>query len=289
MKRKRARRIAWWGIAAHAAAVFFAAAAHAQEDRFPAGPENMFQPGAAFRFYDNASDLARIEGLKASLNIIASQDTGTAETVLEIHRGIETGVAAQDADTLARSIASSIDGTFAIMVQAGFLRALTQTDPTFGRLLQTAQMDLRLPDGRQVMVPVLMAAAAHSLTVAAAGEKLRDDPALADMSGVYSISTRGDCAVADGALTVTQNDFVIEATGGDALVLYGTIGHERAYLIANERRYATITGVADGPPRISVPDRPSDLFEGTLAADGTAIEFQSVTRGTCAFSLAPAR
>jgi hypothetical protein len=174
------------------------------------------------------------------------------------------------------------------MVQAGFLRAMTQTDPTFGRLLQTAQMDLQLPDGRQVEVPVLMAAAAHSLTVAAAGEKLRDDVPVSDMSGVYAISTRGECTVADGALTITQNDFVIEATGGDALVLYGTVGRERAFLVANERRFATITEVDDGPPRISVSDRPSDVFEGTLGDAGAAIEFRRISRGTCAFTLTPA-
>lgn len=265
-----------------------AALAHAQSERFPAGDANMFRPGAAFTFYGNATDPARVEGLNTSLNIMTAQSAETAGTIATVRSGIADGVAASDADALARDIATSIEGTFAIIVQAGFLRAMSQADPTFGQMLRTAQMNVHLPGGQSVELPVLMAAATYSLTVTAAGGKLLDGAPAADVSGVYTIATRGECAVADGTLTVSQNDFVIEATARGTLVMFGAVGDGLAYLVSNERRFATITESDGGLPRISVPDRPSDLFEASLGPEGKELEFRSVTRGTCAFTLTPA-
>lgn len=260
-----------------------------QSDRFPAGPANMFRPGAAFTLYENTTDPARVEGLNAALNTMTAQSQEMARAIAEARTGIAEGVAQSDHDGLARDVATSIEGTFSIVVQAGFVRAMAQTDPSFGRMLQTAQMNVHLPGGQTVQFPVLMAAAIHSLSVIGAGDKLRAKPTTRDLSGNYVIATRGDCAVADGPVTLAQKDFVLEASGDEKLALYGTVGEGRIYLVANEQRYARITqpnGV--GNPNIEVPDKPSDLFESALEAPGAPMEFHSITRGSCSFALTPA-
>lgn len=270
-----------------AAAVSFAGTAQAESERFPAGPADMFRPGAAFTFYDNSTDPARVEGLNAALNTMTAQSAETAGTIAEARTGIAEGVTESSADELARAVAASIEGTFSIIVQAGFVRAMSQTDPSFARMMQTAQMKVNLPGGASVEVPILMAAAIHSLSVVAAGEKLRGDAGVPNMAGSYDLQTTGDCVVASGPVTIAQKDFVLEASGGEQLSLYGTVGTERGYLVANEQRFALIEQTEAGLPRIEVPDRPSDLFEAVIADPDGPIAFESITRGTCSFVLSP--
>lgn len=282
-----------YAAAVLAAAVLFLgsgfAAAQVQNDRFPAGPADMFRPGAAFTLYQNTTDPARVEGLNTALNTMTAQSQEMARAIADARTGIAEGVAKSDRDGLARDVATSIEGTFSIVVQAGFVRAMSQTDPSFGRMLQTAQMNVHLPGGESVRFPVLMAAAIHALSVISAREKLRAAAATRDLAGAYVIETRGDCALADGPVTLTQTDFILEASGDGKLALYGTVGDGHVYLVANEQRYARISqpgGV--GTPNIEVPDRPSDLFEAALSAPGAPIEFRSITRGICSFALTPA-
>ena len=135
--------------------------AHGQSERIPAGAANMFKPGAALLYYDGTTDPARIEGLNAAINTMTSQSAEVAATISTVRAGIETGVAAGSPDELARTITTSIEGTFSIVVQAGFLRALSQTDPAFGQTFQAARRNIHLPDGEAIELPVLMAAAVH--------------------------------------------------------------------------------------------------------------------------------
>lgn len=280
--------------AVFAAAVLFLdggfATAQTQSDRFPAGPANMFRPNAAFTLYQNTTDPARVEGLNAALNTMTAQSQEMARAISDARSGIAAGVENSDHDSLARDVATSIEGTFSIVVQAGFVRAMAQTDPSFGRMLQTAQMNVHLPGGETVQFPVLMAAAIHSLSVIGAGDKLRNkETTTSDLSGSYVVATSGACAVADGPVALAQKDFVLEVSGDEKLALYGALGDEYIYLVANEQRYARITQtVGAGTPNIEVPDRPSDLFEGKLAAPGEALEFRSIARRTCSFVLTPA-
>lgn len=248
----------------------------------------MFKPGSAITFYENTTDPARVEGLNAALNTMTAQSSEIAESVSDARTGIAEGVASSDIDALARDVAASIEGTFSIVVQAGFVRAMDQTDPAFSKMLQTAQMNVTLPGGTSVEIPVLIAAAIHSLTVASAGEKLRAAGPARDMTGNYVVTTKGECAVEDGRVTVTQKDFVLESSDDERLTLYGTIGAARIYLVANEQRYAEIVQPEQGDPQIEVPDRPSDLFEATISGADEPIAFKSIIRGTCSFTLARA-
>ena len=277
--------------AVFAAAVFFMplSGAHAQNaqpgnDRVPAGPANMFRPGAVFTYYAGTADPARIEGLNTALNTMTAQGPEPARAIAAARAGIEAGVAGSDPDALARTVATSIEETFSIVVQAGFLRAIQQTNPSFGDLLQTAQVNVELPDGANVKVPVLLAAAIHSLNVIAAGEKLRRDDA-DDLSGDYELTGDGTCAVADGPITITQRDFVVEGVMDDRLAMFGTHGGTRVFMVTNEPRFARVDDTPPGPPRIQVPDRPLDLFAATLPAAGAPIELRSISRGTCRLTL----
>lgn len=248
----------------------------------------MFKPGAATTFYENTTHPARIEGLNDALDSMTAQNAELAESIADARTGIAQGVANSDADALARDVAASIEGTFSIVVQAGFVRAMAQTSPAVAKMLQTAQMHVTLPGGSSVEMPVLIAAAVHSLTVVSAGEKLRTAGPARDMTGRYVVTTQGECAVADGLVTMTQKDFVLESAADSRLALYGTIGSDRIYLVANEQRYAEIVQPAQGDPQIEVPDRPSDLFEATVPAADEPMTFTSIIRGTCSFTLAPA-
>jgi len=268
-----------------AVAVSAATSAAAQSERHPAGPANMFRPGAVFLYYDGTTDPARIEGLNAAINTMTVQSAAAAATISAVRSGIEEGVVENGRDTLAQTVVTSIEGTFSIVVQAGFLRALARTDPAFGQMLQTAQMNLHLPNGDTVEMPVLMAAAAHSLTVVAAGDKMRAGAPARDLAGTYAIATTGTCAVPSGTMTLRQQDFLFEGTHGESLVLFGAVGDERIYAVSNEQRYARITDVPGQAPGIEVPDQPSDLFEAELPAEGTPLSFRSITRGTCSFTL----
>ncbi len=280
--------------AVFAAAVSFSGLAHGQVpdgdkqvDRFPAGPANMFQPGSAFTLYENANDPARVEGLNAALNTMTAQSQENANLIAAVRQGIAEGVAESDSDILARAIASSIEGTFSIIVQAGFVRAMGQTNPAMGQMLRTARTIVHLPGGKRIEVPVLLAAAVHSLGVIASGEKLRDGSPTEDMAGLYDLTVLGDCGLNDAAVTFKQTDFVVEGSIGSTLTFYGAVGEEKAYLVLNEQRYAKITETDTGLPQIEVPDRPSDLFEAELPTDGDSYAFKSITRGACAFKLAP--
>lgn len=274
-----------------AAAVLFLAPVHlqtviaqeAQPNRFPAGPANMFKPGSAITFYDNTRAPTRIEGLNAAL------DTMTAHTqaIAQARAGIADGVAASDADDLARDVTASIEGTFSIVIQAGFVRAMSQTNPAFAQMLQTAQMNITVPGDTSVEVPVLIGAAIHSLTVMSAGEKIRAAGPARDLSGPYALTSQGECAMRNGAVTINQKDFVLEGVSGEQLTLYGALGSQRIYLVANEQRYAAIIQATGSDPVIEVPDRPSDLFEADMPGPGAPFIFKSITRGTCRFTFAP--
>lgn len=264
--------------------------AHSQSEseRIPAGPANMFKPGAVFRYYDGTTDPARIEGLNAAINTMTAQSEEVAATISTVRTGVETGVAARSRDDLAHTVTTSIEGTFSIVVQAGFLRALSQTDPAFGQMFQTSRMNIHLPDGESIELPVLMAAAVHSMSVVAAGEKMRANGPPRDLAGGYDLLTTGTCAVPNSKVTITQRDFVIEGIDDDRLVLFGAVGVTRIYMVSNEQRFARVTDNAGGTPQVDVPDQASDLFEAALPAPGAPIEFQSITRGTCSFTLMPA-
>ena len=131
----------------------------------------MFKPGAVFLYYDGTADSARIEGLNAAIYTMTTQSAEVAATVSTVRSSVEIGVATRSRDDLAHTVTASIEGTFSIVVQAGFLRALSQTDAAFGQMFQTSRMNIHLPDGESIELPVLMAAAMHSLSVVAAGEK----------------------------------------------------------------------------------------------------------------------
>ena len=276
--------------AVFAAAVLFSgmAGAGAQTDRFPAGPANMFKPGSAITYYENTRDPARIEGLNAALDTTTAGGADLAGAIAQARSGIAEGVAASTVDALARDVAASIEGTFSIVIQAGFVRAMSQTNPTIARMLQTAQMQISVPGGTRVEVPVLIGAAIHSLTVIAASEKISTVAPARDLTGSYALASRGDCTVPDGEVRISQKDFVLEGAAADRLVLYGAIGTGRIYLVANEQRYAEITQTGGSDPVIEVPDRPSDLFEAIVPAGGGPFAFTSITRGTCSFTLTPA-
>lgn len=260
----------------------------AQDDRVPAGPANMFRPGAVFTYYAGTADPQKVEGLNSALNTMTAQSAETANMVSSARAGIEKGVAAGAPDALARAVLTSIEETFSIVVQAGFLRAIQQTNPSFGDLLTTSLSTVALPDGDSIEVPVLLAAAIHSLNVAAAGGKLRDGAAPYDLLGNYTLTATGTCAMESSPVAIRQTDFVFEGVVDGRLTLFGTIGNDRIYIIANEPRFARVKEADQGPPSIQVPDEPLDLFEATLPADGEPIAFRSITRGTCAFTLAEA-
>jgi hypothetical protein len=279
--------------AALAAAVLFTGEANAQgnpqgdAERFPAGPANMFRPGSVFTFYGNTSDLAKIEGMHAALNIVSAQNQQNSLMVANARRDITAGVAASSTDELAHAAANSIDGTFAIIVQAGFVRALAQKNGSFTNLLQNARTVVPLPGKTSIQVPALMAAAVHSLSMIKIGEKMRKSLTGRSLAGTYDMTVLGECGLADGEINVTQKDFVFEGMSEGNLVFYGTVGATKTYLVANERRYVKISDTGTGLPKIEVPDRPSDLFEAAHTDPGGSFAFQSITRGECALKLAP--
>ena len=278
--------------AALSAAVVFSAGGPAlgqgASERIPAGPANMFKPGAAFLYYAGTADPARIEGLNAALNTMTAQSAETAAAMQAVRAGIDSGVADSSRDDLARTVATSIEGTFSVVVQAGFLQALSRTDPAFGRMLETAQMNIRLPDGEAVDLPVLLAAAVHSLSVVSAGERMRGESPSRDLAGSYELQTTGTCAVPDGTIEISQQDFVIEGVAGDMLTFFGAVGDGRIYVVSNEQRFARVTDNAGQTPQIDVPDQASDLFEAELPDGRGSITFRSIARGTCSFVLTPA-
>lgn len=278
--------------AALSAAVVFSAAIPAygqgESERIPAGPANMFKPGAVFLYYQGTTDPARIEGLNAAINTMTAQNAEVAATISTVRAGVENGVAAQSPDGLAHAVTTSIEGTFSIVVKAGFMRALSQTDPAFGRMFQDSRMNIRLPDGDSIELPVLMAAAVHSLSVVAAGKKMRADGPPRDLAGSYDLLATGTCAVPEARIELKQQDFVIEGVSDDRLLLFGAAGDKRIYMVSNEQRFARVTDNAGGPPQIEVPDTPSDLFEAELPGGGEPILFRSITRGACSFTLTPA-
>ncbi|MEP4378733.1 MAG: hypothetical protein ABJ215_17185 [Alphaproteobacteria bacterium] len=276
--------------AALSAALAFSVAgpAQAQSERFPAGPANMFKPGAVFLYYDGTTDPARIEGLNAALNTMTAQSAETARTMQTVRAGIENGVADSSRDELAHTVATSIEGTFSIVVQAGFMQALARTSPNFGQMFQNARTNMQLPNGEAIELPVLLAAAVHSLSVVGAGERMRDESTARALAGDYDLATTGTCAVPEGNVALAQKDFILEGVIDDRLAVFGTLGDMRIYMVSNEQRFAQVTENAGAAPTIDVPDQASDLFEAVLPAPGAPIEFRSIARGTCRFTLTPA-
>jgi hypothetical protein len=273
--------------AALSAAVVFSLTgfAHGQSERFPAGPADMFKPGAVFLYYDGTADPGQIEGLNTTLNIMTAQSAEVAATMATVRAGIDKGVAESNRDTLAYAVATSIEGTFTVLVQARFLRALSQNYLDFDQTIETTRTNIHLPDGESIELPAFLAAAVHLMKVVAAGKKMRTKGPARNLTGRYDLQTTGTCSVPDGHVAIGQKDFVIEGANDDRLLLFGALGETRIYMVSNEQRFARIASSVGGSPQIEVPDTPSDLFEAALPPDGMPIEFQSTTRGTCSFTL----
>ena len=117
---------------------------------------------------------------------------------------------------------------------------------------------------------------------------MRGNGQATDLAGSYDLQPTGTCAVPEGGIEIAQRDFVIEGTHDGRLALFGALGDEHIYVVSNEQRFALVTDNAGGTPKIDVPDQASDLFEAALPPPGAPIEFQSITRGTCSFTLTPA-
>lgn len=149
-------------------------------------------------------------------------------------------------------------------------------------------MNIHLSDGETIDLPILLAAAVHSLSAVSAGKRMRVETPPRDLEGGYELQTNGTCAMPDGTIEFSQRDFIVEGASDDRLTLFGAGGDKRVYLVANEQRFARVTENDGRTPQIDVPDRASDLFEAELPAGGGPITFRSIARGTCNFILSPA-
>ena len=81
------------------------------------------------------------------------------------------------------------------------------------------------------------------------------------------MQTNGTCPFSSGSIEVTQRDFVVQGTRGNKVALWGALGSDQIYVVANEQRYATTNvNPATGRPGFKAPDKPSELFAGKIDA-----------------------
>jgi hypothetical protein len=106
----------------------------------------------------------------------------------------------------------------------------------------------------------------------------------AQIAGAYDVETKGTCPFGAGPIEVTQRDFVVQGTRRAKVVLWGALGSDRLYVVANEQRYgSTGANPATGGSALNVPDKVSELFTGTI--DSKAMTLAGKMHRECTFAL----
>lgn len=266
------------------------ASAVADEDqRVPAGPPKMFQPNFIFGFQARLKNPEVLTQLGAQIAETTRKHPSAGIAIAKFGDAATQHLDSRTGDELARYAATSYESTLSIVVQLQFLRMMSVDNPAIMNAIESAKVDLRGLDGATHRLPVTVAALAHSNALHLVGLEMRDRGPFADIAGRYAVDANGACPVLPATIELKQREFVVEGrgAGGNALVIYGAVGPNKAYFAINEQRFARIRDSQAGAA-IDVPDRPSEMFEATVPATGTTLTLESFVHGGCTLTLSPA-
>ena len=244
--------------------------ARAESARFPIDPFVPAKPGSFFTF---VQDLSK-QSPWGERSLATARERSAAVAAIN---GMKT-----DNLTLQFIMQYESYQSALLLLQAQFLisrkQALTAAE------LNRATTIVLLPDGSRESTPLTTALLRiYGLTILLDQEVGRR-PVSTDLSGSYHGYAKGECPFASGDLQIRQHDHILEAVRGDKQLLIGVIGDHQAWFLDNSQRYMTITlGTEKGSAVVDVPDKPSELYRGSLRKDG--LDLSGQVHGDCQLTL----
>ena len=88
-----------------------------------------------------------------------------------------------------------------------------------------------------------------------------------NVDGYYKVKLTGKCPFNTRSIRLTQNDFIIEGTSDNQLLLWGVAGQKKVFFLAEEQRYGTLTHTEGKSINVSAPDRPSEIYHTDLETE----------------------
>ena len=227
-------------------------------------PERV-QPRGFFETYDKAIDQPLpTDGASGSLS-------GTVQKVRDTY----------DANQLADDTMRSWEGFVSFTIQREFYTALKSIP---GTNLGQAANQVHDSSGRSVVIPFQAAGTAHWTTFRLMTQLRRDRGEWSDVTGTYQAATTGTCPFTPGQIDIVQHDFLIEGTRGGKVVVWGALGSDKLFIVANERRWASqAVNPATGSSAMNAPDKASELFTGKIEAN--AMTLAGAVHRECQFTL----
>jgi hypothetical protein len=163
----------------------------------------------------------------------------------------------KSSDALARDYVAGFDAYLASGISLRFIKQLGLTP-------DAVKNDLHMPDGSILVVPLPRAVPLHLGAMRIIAESLREREPPVQLARPYMALVEGGCPFAADGIELAQRGFLVEGVRDGRLLLVRAVGETRATFLALEARYATVTTPEEGPARIDVPDRPSELYQAAL-------------------------
>lgn len=194
-------------------------------------------------------------------------------------------------DDLAESYIRSTDGYIATLHGLSFFSSYYGraglSNEEIKRMIGQVSNIMELPDGSKVVMPIERSHYLHQALMRAIARKAKAMMPSPQLVGDYEATVEGPCPIKNGPLRLDQADFVVEGVQEDALVMVGAVGSTRAYFLFSEDKYIAAKPLKGGGLDVSVPDRPSVLYESKV--DQKSMVLSGVKGGACRIILSRLR
>lgn len=197
------------------------------------------------------------------------------------HDRYKTFINSLNADKLAMSIVTALESRQSIEVQIFVLSSLfEQKGKKFIReFLERSMVVTHNFFGPPVQRPLFVARVVSTGKLFHSMKARRADSSGREQSLDILLNASSGCPVSTGTAIWTRRGFNIEVSRDGKLLLFGALGDTTAYFVATEERYLTFGKETNGRQAISVPDAPSQLYEGAIRPDG--LDLRAKKGGDC--------
>jgi hypothetical protein len=194
---------------------------------------------------------------------------------------------AMETDALGRELMRGLDAVRSAALTIRVLRTIFKEDDVFHAQVAAAQLLVRMPDGSQRNLPLVVAWRLQRGIARFAARALVNRAGAAQLAGSYAAQVEGaGCPLEAGPVEVVQQGRAVEVVRDGRLLFGGVVGQSELTALANEQRYGTVIRAQDGA-RIEAPDRPSELYLGVLG--GSELGLAGSKFNLCTVTLARPR
>ncbi|MGE0255318.1 MAG: hypothetical protein AB7N54_05790 [Alphaproteobacteria bacterium] len=234
--------------------------APAESIRFPTPDPLPSKAGSAFEFSERFKDAAAIDLL------IASNPAGLGESLSRFLIEYRGRILNLSADAVAVDYIDSLMTMRDARITVTFMQARYREKAPFVAWLQSAKGMARMPDGSRKLVPLVASSLLAQIQAHLSGARLQSET-IRQVGGNYHADMEGECPFESGPITLTQQEFVVEATRGEELLLTGAVGGEMVAFLAHELQFGSVAKTGASEAALVIPDRPSIYYLALLDKD----------------------